>query len=357
MPRFSIVIPVYNAESFLDRCVGSLLCQEYGDFEVLLIDDGSGDSSLVRCKEWEKKDSRIRVFNQDNKGAGTARNVGINNCTGVYVLFVDSDDEVKPNYLKALNEAVEKHGGPDVVEFKLEYVSPNGQRNIQGTSIAEGLYDKDYITQRFLPVMLQLTKDDSLHYTIFNVLRAIKRELLETNRVRFNEHIRRWEDTLFATEAFKYASSLAVVDFAPYVYYGHEGGGLGGRYDKNTYKYVFEMYKAIEAQFSDIYDTRTEYAINCEIQLLERCIKEICHNEKDDALVSVLLDIVRDESFINLCSAATGKDGIMCAKKYTLNGQHLKAVKAIIKYCRGLETKYRIKTTLKGIFKKCFFKG
>lgn len=92
MARFSIIIPVYNVEEYLDACVESVLCQSFSDFEVLLIDDGATDSSGTMCDDWAAKDSRIRVIHQENQGLSGARNTGIREATGDYLMFLDSDD-------------------------------------------------------------------------------------------------------------------------------------------------------------------------------------------------------------------------------------------------------------------------
>ena len=91
-PKVSIIVPVYNVEKYLHRCVDSILLQTFTDFELLLIDDGSTDKSVDICDKYALKDSRIRVFHKKNGGVSSARNLGIKKSNGVYILFVDSDD-------------------------------------------------------------------------------------------------------------------------------------------------------------------------------------------------------------------------------------------------------------------------
>ncbi len=93
-PFFSIIIPVYKAERFIDQCIKSILSQSYTNYELFLVDDGSPDSCPAVCDSWAEKDSRIKVFHQVNKGVSAARNLGINYATGDYIIFVDSDDYV-----------------------------------------------------------------------------------------------------------------------------------------------------------------------------------------------------------------------------------------------------------------------
>lgn len=101
-PKISIIIPVYNADATLCRCVDSILAQTFADFEVLLVNDGSTDSSGEVCDEYSAKDDRVKVFHKANGGASSARNMGIENARGEYVTFIDSDDEILPNFLNDL---------------------------------------------------------------------------------------------------------------------------------------------------------------------------------------------------------------------------------------------------------------
>ncbi len=103
----SIIVPVYNVEHFVDHCIQSIVDQTYGHFELILIDDGSKDTSGEICDEWAKKDERIRVIHQQNGGLSAARNAGLDGAKGDYICFVDSDDFVTENYLEDLYEAAE----------------------------------------------------------------------------------------------------------------------------------------------------------------------------------------------------------------------------------------------------------
>lgn len=104
----SVIVPVYNSKAYLERCVDAILTQTYSDLEVVLVDDGSSDNSLEICREYEKKDSRIKVFHKENGGSSSARNVGIKEATGEYICFCDSDDyyekDIIENLMKVFNE-------------------------------------------------------------------------------------------------------------------------------------------------------------------------------------------------------------------------------------------------------------
>lgn len=102
MQQISIIVPVYNAECYIKKCISSILNQTFSDFELILVDDGSTDSSATICDESAQSDSRIKVFHQANSGVSAARNAGVEKSSGKYITFVDSDDEIDKNYLHIL---------------------------------------------------------------------------------------------------------------------------------------------------------------------------------------------------------------------------------------------------------------
>lgn len=103
-PYFSIIIPVYNVDKYLSQCLDSILGQSFGNYELILINDGSKDKSLNICQNYRKKDDRIILINQENQGPSSARNKGLNSARGKYVMFIDSDDWIEPNSLQTLYE-------------------------------------------------------------------------------------------------------------------------------------------------------------------------------------------------------------------------------------------------------------
>lgn len=126
MPSVSVVVPVYNMEEYLDRCVQSLVDQTLSDIEIILVDDGSSDSSPRKCDEWAGKDTRIRVLHKENGGLSDARNVGARSAQADFVGFVDSDDFVDASMFEELLKAVEAHG-VDLATCDVTY-EPSGRK-------------------------------------------------------------------------------------------------------------------------------------------------------------------------------------------------------------------------------------
>lgn len=109
MSEISVIIPVYNTEKYLPRCIDSLLKQTFTDFEVILIDDGSTDNSLAVCQSYAAMDSRIIIIQSKHLGVGAVRNLGLDNAKGKYIMFCDSDDYVEPEWIEELHKAAANH--------------------------------------------------------------------------------------------------------------------------------------------------------------------------------------------------------------------------------------------------------
>lgn len=126
MPAISVIIPVYRVERYLDACVSSVLAQTFGDFEIILVDDGSPDGCPALCDAWARKDPRIRVIHRENGGLSAARNTGIEAAKGQFLTFVDSDDLLEPDTLRRAWEAQRQYSA-DLVVYNLVYVDENNR--------------------------------------------------------------------------------------------------------------------------------------------------------------------------------------------------------------------------------------
>lgn len=126
MPKISVIVPVYNVEKYVEKCLRSVLGQSFGDFELLVVDDGSPDGSGAICDRLAQEDPRVRVVHQENQGLGGARNTGIKEAAGQWLLFVDSDDWLEPQTLERTYDAAEKHGA-DMVMFAFQSVDEEGR--------------------------------------------------------------------------------------------------------------------------------------------------------------------------------------------------------------------------------------
>lgn len=152
----SVIIPVYNVERFLSQCIDSIINQSYRNLEVILIDDGSTDSSGTICDYYETRDKRIRCFHKKNGGLSDARNYGIRKSTGTFLAFVDSDDFVNCSYIEKMMQIM-REKLCDIVQCSYERVYADGKRvccpqyslMTDGESVQYRLYDKKYVPEPF----------------------------------------------------------------------------------------------------------------------------------------------------------------------------------------------------------------
>lgn len=203
----SIIVPVYNAEAFLRRCIDSILAQSYTDFELLLIDDGSTDGSGTICDDYAVKDSRVRVFHKKNGGVSSARNVGLDNAEGDYITFCDADDYVTESWLEAYNKAIEND-----VDFIVQ-----GFYRVAGDDISENVLPPISGNTRVeLQEMVKCLVTSSCFGYIW--VKAFRRELIERYKIRFDENSSFTEDAQFIASYLEHVSSFQVVDKACYYY-------------------------------------------------------------------------------------------------------------------------------------------
>jgi len=213
MPKVSFIVPIYNAEKHLTKCLESLIAQNESDFEVLLIDDGSKDKSRVICDDFVKKDSRFKYFHQKNRGVSSARNVGISKASGEYIAFVDADDFIESHYVKFLYYTL-KETKSDVCGFAMKFFNDSGASAILpiNNKFSE-VNDSNFLTH-FCQDWLQQRR-------VHCVTKIYSREFLLSTNVKFNESLRYSEDRDFLFRLGVHARRSAWVPDALYNYYRH----------------------------------------------------------------------------------------------------------------------------------------
>lgn len=151
--KFSVVVPVYNAELYLNRLVKSVLDQTFSDFELILVDDGSTDNSFALMKKLQEKDSRIKIFSKENTGPGYTRKYGFEKSSGELLFFVDSDDWITTSdVLREINDLFEKNENIDVLFFDREDIIGNTKDVICGfQEVSEGVHNIDEINEVIRP--------------------------------------------------------------------------------------------------------------------------------------------------------------------------------------------------------------
>ncbi len=211
----SVIVPVYNVEKYIDRCINSIVNQTYGQLEIILVDDGSADSCPEICDDWSQKDSRIRVIHKTNAGLGLARNTGIDKAKGEYICFFDSDDYIDLQTIEKCVCSAKKYNS-DVVLFGFCDAFENGEEKPLPVTDSNLVYKGDDILRCLLPDLLM----NSNGLDISACAKMFRLDLLKNNGIYFkSEREIISEDAFFTIELFKKVSVASIVTESLYYYY------------------------------------------------------------------------------------------------------------------------------------------
>ena len=249
--KISVIVPVYNVEAYLERCVESILQQTYAHFELILINDGSTDSSGQICDHLASQYENIKVYHIENAGVSNARNMGIQLATGSWVTFIDSDDFVTQDYLATLASAVEGLNVGFVIA-PLHHIKNGIVTDIPPHSGKTELWS----TEETMKELLMTTRT-----SFFPVAKLFKRDLLAYEKFNTNYHLA--EDALFLTELLLKTRCSCVFIDKPVYYYDHREGSA----TTSVNRYVFdtiEVYQQIIAQVSQAFPNLKYELINRE---------------------------------------------------------------------------------------------
>lgn len=201
--KYSIIIPIYNAETYLDECLRSLKEQIYENFEVILVDDGSNDNSCEIYSKYEKEDQRFKVYKKKNGGVSSARNLGLLKACGKYVLFVDADDYCDKKMLKIIGENIKDN--IDIISFGYYKKYKNTICDIK-PSFKETISDYE----------LGFYEGEEILGYLWN--KVFLNEIIKSNKIKFNTDIHYSEDLIFVTDYFKYVNNFLIIEDCLYFY-------------------------------------------------------------------------------------------------------------------------------------------
>ncbi|MBQ4545110.1 MAG: glycosyltransferase [Oscillospiraceae bacterium] len=255
-PSLSIVVPVYNTEKYLRRCMDSITNQTLNDIEIIIVDDGSKENCAILCDEISKADSRIKVVHKENGGLGFARNSGIEAATGEYVGFVDSDDYIEPTMYEALYNAAKKHNA-DLCLSGICFVGGNMFSESGGDTRKEyfeeeTVFEKEDMKKLLLGVVGSLPNEpDDSRYGVSVCKNIFKTSVIREKGIEFlSERQILSEDTLFMVDYIKSAKSAIGVPGAYYCYCRNEDS-LSKSYNKNRFEKSIVFLDELEKRIAD----------------------------------------------------------------------------------------------------------
>lgn len=282
----SIIVPSYNVEQFIDKCIESITRQTYSELEIILVDDGATDGTGAKCDEWAKEDSRVKVIHQENKGLSGARNAGIEASTGRYLSFIDSDDMIAPDYVETLYTCICENNVP---------MAQGRSENFYKESDIEG-----FVSTRSCKVM---TGKDMCHTLMSSyhkgwgivMTKMFDRSLFEN--IRFPQG-RIHEDEYVVYRLMWEAGNIAVSDRIVYYYRSKRQGSI------THASYSLKRLDAIDARRS-----RCEFFKSCgEEMLYEDAKLSLCQTQIDNLRKLKGSDIPEKEKYIREIEADIKKN-------------------------------------------------
>lgn len=276
--RFSVIVPVYGVEKYLDECMQSILSQTYTDFEVILVDDKSPDNCPAMCDEYAKKDSRVRVIHKPvNEGLGYARNSGIEIAQGDYVLFVDSDDTIAINTLSYYSNAIQQ-SEPDVVASGLTlcYEDKKG-KTVRREELRPSAARID-TRQGKADVFALLTENRVFQYAC---TKAYRKELLLLQNVRF-EKTKLIEDYLFNVEVFTKAKTICALNESFYFYRKPKHETLASKYNPEFFELAKRRYR-LAKEYLETFDEEGKHADLFRKDYIKHCVSAVVRNRSKSA--------------------------------------------------------------------------
>ena len=246
MDVISIIVPIYNVQNYLAKCIQSIINQSYKNLEIILVDDGSTDDSGMQCDEWEKNDSRIKVFHKENGGVSSARNYGLNVASGTFVSFIDADDWIEPNYCEKLISKASIE--PDLVVLDFARIYQN--KKIFSDLLIDKVYSLSELKKNF-----KLPYEKGLINAPWGKL--YNRKLI--GNLRFDEAVEIGEDLLFNLEYLGQCNKIVFLSDALYNYNLMNESSATHKYKNGYFEQVVKIYSRTkmfkyDSKCSEFYD-------------------------------------------------------------------------------------------------------
>lgn len=345
MIEISVVVPIFNVENYLERSINSLINQTFKNLEIILVNDGSTDNSKLICEQFKKLDDRIILINKKNEGVSIARNTGIENARGKYIVFMDPDDSIDLEMYDSLYNAIEK-ANCDICMCNYNRVENNHIKKIK-LPFESGLHEKETIDNLILELVCN--KNFGEESVMGSPWRAIYRsDIIRENNIIFPKNIRPMQDLIFNLQYLKCCESLYIIQDFHYSYYVNEGSGVTSYNPKgfeNSVK-VYEFVKNCVTQEIDS-DELGNRLKNRWIDLVLRAIWMVAHKDNPDKLVHKYKEI----------SKILNHDNTVLASR-TINTKNLKIKNRLLIY--AIKTKkvvflyfyYKLTNKLRALKKK-----
>jgi len=244
MEKISIIIPVYNVEAYLKRCLDSVVNQTYRNLEILIINDGSTDNCREICDEYAANDDRIKVVHKENGGLSSALNIGLRNFTGDYLGFVDSDDWIEPNMYEELYAAASAEKAPISVVGYFKDTKSASVPMVNTGHIPNGV-----ISTRDM-LLFPLKRDQYMSFCSYVWNKLYSSKIIKTSRLEFDEKIKYGMDVLFYYTLVLAGKCTGVYTDKPLYHYTQRSAAISKSEALGTKKDILTAYKKVEEQMN-----------------------------------------------------------------------------------------------------------
>jgi len=269
MYKVSVIIPIYNNEKYMERCLDSLAAQTLTDIQILMINDGSVDRTEEICQQYVQRYPNFEYYYKENGGSASARNVGLDHAVGEYIGFVDSDDYVEPDMFEKLYTAAKENNDADMVFNSM--VGPERKKTYSFTLPEPGYYDregmKEYVFPNLLPHPTETGTFRSFDWG--NWSKLIKRSVIEENHIRYHDRSRRCEDLCFAFECTVFSRSYVIMPHEPLYHYCISENSKSRHYTK-------KMWQSIRVLMQDLQEFGKQYREYDFSEKIQYCILYFC---------------------------------------------------------------------------------
>lgn len=295
----SIIVPVYNVEKYLDRCLESIINQTYRNLEIILVDDGSLDTCPEKCDNWAKKDNRIKVIHKKNAGLGMARNTGIENASGKYLYFCDSDDYIDLETLSKIYKSA-KDNDADIVTFGINHVLSNGKiEKVEIPNYIKKVYKNEEVIEELLPNLISYDPVNKINYNLFmsaNTSLYSMKMIKESNWKFVSEREIISEDIYSLLDLYSHVKTAVILPETLYFYCENMASLTHvyrcDRYEKLKYFYDMCIKKSNELQYNEEIKSRLMYPyIANTIAALKMIVTSNCKfNDKRKEFKKIITD-------------------------------------------------------------------
>lgn len=267
MPKVSVIVPVYNSEKYLEQCLYSIINQTYSNIEIIIVDDGSTDKSKNIYSYINNKDCRIKIIKENHKGPSNARNRGIEEATGDYILFVDSDDWIDEKLVEKCINIYEKYD-IDCIVYEANTVYPKKVEK-EGSIYKEGIYNKHEVISKLI-IKEKINSPWNKMY---------KKSIIDSNNIKYDDDIVIGEDLLFNINYFKFIEKIYISNEKMYNYRMHNSS-LTKKYIPNKYEQLMFVNEKMKQELEEICSKElTEALIYIKFKNICSSLRDVLHRE------------------------------------------------------------------------------